>query len=224
MSIYEKVYRYSIYIILSNIIMFFDIGSNIGKWSLENIKYCDKIISIEASPLTFIKLVNNCKNDNIILLNYAVCNNNGNDIIFYQADCDTISTINKDWLTHESSRFYNNKYKEITCKTITIDKLIEQYGLPDLIKIDTEGGEYECIASLTQKVKLLCFEWASETNSISFKCIDYLFNLGYTQYYIQNEDNYVFRPQDNDFYDIHTIKTKLSNTIPKHDWGMIWCK
>ncbi len=204
--------------------MFFDIGSNIGKWSLENIKYCDKIISIEASPLTFIKLVNNCKNDNIILLNYAVCNNNGNDIIFYQADCDTISTINKDWLTHESSRFYNNKYKEITCKTITIDKLIEQYGLPDLIKIDTEGGEYECIASLTQKVKLLCFEWASETNSISFKCIDYLFNLGYTQYYIQNEDNYVFRPQDNDFYDIHTIKTKLSNTIPKHDWGMIWCK
>jgi FkbM family methyltransferase len=204
--------------------MYFDIGSNIGCWSLSNVNLCDKIISIEASPITFKKLVNNCKNKKIILLNYAVCNNNGNDITFYQANSDTLSTINKDWLTKDTSRFYNHPYTEIICKTITIDTLIEQYGLPDLIKIDVEGGEYECIVSLTQKVKLLCFEWASETNEITFKCIDYLFNLGYSQYYIQYQDNYLFRPQDNDFYDIFTVKTNLSNTIPKHDWGMIWCK
>jgi hypothetical protein len=204
--------------------MYFDIGSNVGNWSLSNINLCDKIISIEASPITFNRLVDNCKNDRIILLNYAVCNNNGNDITFYQADCDVYSTINKDWLTSETSRFYNQPYTEITCKTISIDKLIEQYGLPDLIKIDVEGGEYECIISLTQKVKLLCFEWASETNDITFKCIDYLYNLGYTQYCIQAQDNYLFRPQDNDFYDIYTVKTILSNTIPKYHWGMIWCK
>ena len=204
--------------------MYFDIGSNIGNWSLTNIELCDKIISIEASPITVTRLVDNCKNDRIILLNYAVCNNNCNDITFYQADCDVLSTINKEWLTSERSRFYNCQYKELTCKTISIDKLIEQYGLPDLIKIDVEGGEYECVSSLTQKVKLLCFEWASETNSITLNCIDYLYNLGYTKYYIQMEDNYSFRPEDNDFYDINTIKIKLLNTIPKEDWGMIWCK
>ena len=204
--------------------MYFDIGSHIGLWSLANIEQCNKIISIEASPITFKLLIDNCKNDNIVLLNYAVCNNNGNDITFYQAKCHVLSTINKDWLTKDTSRFYNSSYQEIICKTITIDKLIEQYGLPELIKIDVEGGEYECICSLTQKVKLLCFEWASEVNDITFKCIDYLLNLGYTQFYIQNGDNYLFRPQDNDYYDISTIKTNLSNTIPKQDWGMIWCK
>ena len=204
--------------------MYFDIGSNIGNWSLSNINLCDKIISIEASPITFKGLANNCKNDKIILLNYAVCNNNGNDIAFYQAKRHVLSTINKDWLTNDISRFYNQPYIEITCKTITIDKLIEQYGVPDLIKIDVEGGEYECIVSLTQKVKLLCFEWTSEVNDITFKCIDYLLNLGYTEFYIQNGDDYLFRPQDNDFYDISTTKTKLSDTIPKQDWGMIWCK
>jgi FkbM family methyltransferase len=162
--------------------MYFDIGSNIGNWALANINYCDKIISIEASPITFNKLVNHCKDDKIVLLNYAVCNNNGNDITFYQAECDLVSTMNKDWLTSNTSRFYNHPYTEITCKTITIDKLIEQYGLPDLIKIDVEGGEYECISSLTQKVNLLCFEWASETNILTFNCIDYLFNLGYTKF------------------------------------------
>jgi FkbM family methyltransferase len=204
--------------------MYFDIGSNIGNWALANINYCDKIISIEASPITFNKLVNHCKDDKIVLLNYAVCNNNGNDITFYQAECDLVSTMNKDWLTSNTSRFYNHPYTEITCKTITIDKLIEQYGLPDLIKIDVEGGEYECISSLTQKVNLLCFEWVSETNILIFNCIDYLFNLGYTKFYIQNMDDYTFRPGDNDFYDISSIKTKLINTIPKYDWGMIWCK
>jgi FkbM family methyltransferase len=204
--------------------MFFDIGANIGKWALANIHQCDKIISIEASPTTFDKLVDNCKHANIIVLNYAVCNNNGQDVVFYNAECDVLSTLNKDWLVSETSRFHNQPYREIICKTITIDKLIELYGLPDLIKIDVEGGEYECVSSLTQKVNLLCFEWASEVNAVTFKCIDYLFNLGYTQYYIQDCDDYTFKPQDDAFYDISTVKTKLSNTIPKQDWGMIWCK
>jgi len=204
--------------------MFFDIGANIGSWALSNINSCDKIISIEASPIIYNNLVQNCQNDKILLLNYAVCNNNGNDIDFYQAECDVLSTINIEWLTDSNSRFYNHPYTKITCKTITIDKLIEQYGVPDLIKIDVEGGEYECVTSLSQKVKLLCFEWASETNNITYKCIDYLYNLGYTQFYLQNQDNYSFRPNDDDFYDIYNIKIKLSNTIPKEDWGMIWCK
>jgi len=205
--------------------MFFDIGSNIGKWALANIKNCDKIISVEASPQTFEKLTQNCKNDNIILLNYAVCNNNGNDITFYYAhNEDVLSTLNKDWLTKNTSRFCNQPYTEITCKTITIDTLIDQYGLPDLIKVDVEGGEYECISSLTKKAKLICFEWASETNDITNHCIDYLFSLGYTDFFVQDRDDYLFRPKDGDYYDISTTKTKLSNTVPKRDWGMIWCK
>ena len=44
--------------------MYFDIGSNIGNWSLANIDQCDKIISVEASPITFCRLTDNCKNDN----------------------------------------------------------------------------------------------------------------------------------------------------------------
>jgi FkbM family methyltransferase len=203
--------------------MYFDIGSNIGLWSLANIDTCDKIISIEASHITFNRLFNNCKNINKLeLLNYAVCNNNGNDIIFYQANCDVLSTLNKEWLTNTTSRFYNQPYTEIICKTITLDKLIEVYGIPSLIKIDVEGGEYECITSLTRKVDNLCFEWASEVNDINFKCIDYLFNLGFTQFYLQFEDNYTFRPHE--YYDIDIIKGKLNNTIAKQDWGMIWCK
>lgn len=202
----------------------FDIGANIGNWTNANIHKYDKIVSIEASPITFKNLLQNCTNDKVIPLNYAVCNNSGNDITFYHANCSVLSTLNKDWLTSKSSRFYNEPYISIICKTITIDNLINTYGMPDLIKIDVEGGEYDCIASLTQKVNMLCFEWASEVNNITFNCIDHLYQLGFTQYYIQYCDDPTFRPSDNDFYDVSTIKTKLMNTVEKVDWGMIWCK
>jgi FkbM family methyltransferase len=204
--------------------MFFDIGSNIGKWSLENLNNCTKIIAIEASPDTFNKLINNTKDENkIVCLNYAVCNSDKEFIDFYNCSADTLSTINKDWLDSETSRFYNQfNYNIITCKTITIDKLIKEYGIPELIKIDVEGGEFECLSSLTQKVNNLCFEWASETNNITFNCLDYLENLGYNEFSIQFEDNYTYRPQ---FYkSINVIKEHLNRTTPKKEWGMIWCK
>lgn len=206
--------------------MIFDIGANIGLWSLNNINTSEKIIAVEASPITFTELVNNVsKYDKIIPVNFAVCNKNDyDDIKFYHANCHVVSTINKDWLTSENSRFHNFPYREIYCKTIKLDTLIQKYGVPDLIKIDVEGGEYECISSLTKKVNTLCFEWATEVNDTTFKCLDHLQNLGFTKYYIQNADNYTFRPQEEQYYDITEVKNLLLKTTLKVDWGMIWCK
>jgi FkbM family methyltransferase len=203
--------------------MYFDIGANIGDWALSNINNCERILAVEASPSTYIKLQENCHNNKIELLNYAVCNNNGEDITFYNSNSDTLSTLNKEWLTDKKSRFYNHDtYEEIICKTITIDKLIEQYGKPNLIKIDVEGGEYECVSSLTQKVDNLCFEWASEMNDVTFKCLDHLHKLGFDEFYIQLRDAYTFRPTE--YYDINTAKINLMNTTPKDHWGMLWCR
>lgn len=201
----------------------FDIGANVGRWTDANIGNYDKIIAVEASPNTFKRLKENCKNNNIEVLNYAICNNNGEDIKFYQAHADHLSTMNKDWLTDSNSRFYNQKYDEIICKTNTIDNLIMKYGKPNIIKVDVEGGEYECIKSLTQKVDCLCFEWASETNPITCKCLDYLCTLGFNLFYIQNTDKYTFIPDVRKYENVSNVKSKLSKMISKKDWGMIWC-
>jgi len=204
--------------------MFFDIGSNIGKWSLSNLNICNKIVAVEASPNTFNKLIDNVKNNSkIVCLNYAVCNSSKEYITFYDSQADTLSTINKDWLDSEDSRFYKyQNYSIIQCKTIKLDKLIEIYGVPNLIKIDVEGGEFECVSSLTQKVENLCFEWASETNQITFNCIDYLKTLGYTEFSVQLEDNYNYRPTV--YTNSNLVKNFLKQTTPKKEWGMIWVK
>lgn len=204
--------------------MFFDIGANIGNWSLANANHSEKIIAIEASPETFIKLTNNtCNHPKITCLNFAVCDSEEEYIEFYNCEANTLSTLNKDWLESEKSRFHHMfRYNTITCKTITIDKLIEMYGVPELIKVDVEGGEFQCISSLTQKVNNICFEWASEINDITCKCIDYLHNIGYQEFSIQFEDDFMYRPTT--YIDINSIKSILEKTTPKKEWGMIWAR
>jgi len=204
--------------------MFFDIGANIGLWAKANIQFTDKIIAVEASPITFMRLVQNVNNSNIVCLNFAACNNDGKDIPFYQGEADTLSTLNEEWFTSSESRFHNHPHFQIICKTITLDALISEFGVPDLIKIDVEAGEYDCISSLTQKVNLLCFEWASELNAITFKCLDYLLTIGFTEFYLQNGDSYTFRPESDDFYNVDTIKLLLINSVVRLDMGMVWCR
>jgi FkbM family methyltransferase len=207
----------------TNLSVCFDIGANIGNWALKNIDKYDKIISVEASKNTFDRLVKNVSNNNKILpLNFAVCDSTDEFIKFYDCESDVLSTINENWLNGGVSRF-NVKYKETFSKTVTIDKLIELYGVPDLIKIDVENAEYQCVKSMTKKYNMLCFEWASEFVDIVFKSLDYLYTLGYRSFFIQmNNDEYTFRPSE--YYDINKTKEILNNTTPKHEWGMIWSK
>lgn len=208
--------------------MFFDIGANVGKWTLANMNSANLIIAVEADPDTYKTLkIETGFTNKVIQMNYAVCDSKEDTIDFYKCSVNTISTMNLEWLASDKSRFHGNdgrEYEKISCKTISLDKIIEKHGMPSLIKIDVEGGEFECIRSLTQKVDILCFEWASELKDIAFLCIGYLFSLGFTKFYIQNEDNYTFRPKDSDYVDLNIIREALNKTTPKVDWGMIWCK
>ena len=60
-------------------------------------------------------------------------------------------------------------------------------------------------------------------NDITFLCLAHLKTLGYTQFNLQFQDNYTYRP--NIYNDtIESLTQKLNNTTAKVDWGMIWCK
>lgn len=119
--------------------MYFDIGANVGRWALANASATDKIIAIEADPQTHAKLVANTQGTNIVCENYAVCDS-VDYVTFYSCSTDTLSTLNRDWLTDLSSRFCGQPFTEIKCPAISIDTLIIKYGTPDLIKVDVEGA------------------------------------------------------------------------------------
>jgi FkbM family methyltransferase len=204
--------------------LIFDIGANVGKYSISNYNKCDKIIAIEADPNTFSKLQNNISQyPKITAINKCVSKIK-DQIDFLSCDVDTISTTNKEWLTSEKSRFYNYaNYKIIQINTITIDELVKIYGIPNLIKIDVEGGEFDAISSMSTKYEtIICFEWASELKDVIFDSLEYLEKIGYNYYSIQLKDDYLFFPSE--WSNISIVKSFIEKTIPKHDWGMIWCK
>lgn len=210
---------------LAKTMIAFDIGANIGAWSLANADRFKQIVAIEASPRTFARLKDMVSvRPEIVPVNVAVSNNNGRDIVFYEADADTLSTTNREWLTAPSSRFCGVGHRAITCKTTTIDALIDLYGVPDLIKIDVEGAELDCVTSLTRHVDTLCFEWASEMMETTRMCITYLESIGFTRFCIQHGDNYTFRPSECDYGGPDQVVALLGSMVPKVDWGMVWCR
>jgi FkbM family methyltransferase len=208
--------------------LYFDIGANVGLWSLENIKICKRIIALEPSITSYKILSQNCRNKKITCLNYAVSNENKKKVDFYEKDC--LSTINKNWLCSEKSRFYGVEYTKTTCDTITLDVLVKQYGIPDLIKIDVEGAEDLVISSLTKKVKTVCFEWAREFPIVTKNSINHLIKIGFTKFYVHPNGNPFFVPKEEEYTeDLKIIEYKLvkeenENWGKDWPWGMVWAK
>lgn len=204
--------------------LIFDIGANVGAYAVAN-QSGNKIISVEAVPGTYQQLQNNINSyGNIIALNYAVSKTPFSTTFYSCPPCNVLSTLNKDWLSADNSRFgyMKNSIVPIQVPTITLDSLVSQYGIPDILKVDVEGAEEEVVGTLTTKVPVLCFEWAAEWRESMYRTLDYVSSLGFSKYYIQDGDTYTFRPSEYNL-NIEDTKIKLSQTTDKNEWGMIWC-
>lgn len=202
--------------------LLFDIGANIGRWAIANCTGDNKVVSVEASPNTFKKLSTNTLGRNIVCLNYAVTSSSEPSVDFFDCIANTISTLDEKWLNDTSSRFFNQySYKKIKVNTITIDKLIADYGVPDILKVDVEGAENIVIKSLTSVAKTICFEWAAEWYDKTVDAIEHLERLGYSKYHIQNSDEYTYIPPNYELTKTELVKI-LQTKENKLDWGMIW--
>ena len=204
--------------------LYFDIGANVGLWSLKNIEKCKKIIAVEPSKNTFEELVKNCIEKNITCLNYAVTNEKKEEIDFYE--CNKVmaqaSTINKNWVFSKESRWYGLEHIKTTCKTISLDKLIEQYGIPDLITIDVEGAEDLVISSLAKKVKTLCFEWVREFPLITKNSVNHLMKIGFTKFYVEFGSKFTYVPKEEEYTEDLKIIEYMLTKEENNNWGMVW--
>ena len=227
----------------------FDIGFNRGDFSkvcLGQNPNCH-IIGVEANPSLYYDFV---KNDNINLLHYIVSDGTEESVDFFiDPFQDGISTASQEFM--ENSRFSKgskylrensaNWFKVGKVKTITIDKMIEVYGNPDMIKIDVEGYEYNVICGLTQKSGKICFECHEEESEKLEKIIDHLSNIGYEQFgmigfyeegdsfekltFSEYGDPHMVEPDN--YYSWKELKSDLDKCFKQErriNYGMVWAK
>ncbi len=93
----------------------------------------------------------------VTIVPYAVSDKTGEQVFFEDSADFAMGTLSPKW---EAQKAKTNiaKRKQTTVATITIDQLIEEYGVPDYVKIDVEGSEWQVIKGLSQPVRLLSFE------------------------------------------------------------------
>jgi len=135
----------------------------------------------------------------------------------------------------------NSNIDKIETKTINLEKMVELFGKPDLIKIDIEGYEKKAILGLSEKAEKICFEWTEEMLSDLIDSFDHLKDLGYTQfsvlgffeekekleYLIYDEAGDEFLKEPEAYHSYETIVQELKKTcIPNRrvNWGMAWVK
>lgn len=220
--------------------MLFDVGANRGDVVFVGTKNgFNKIIALEPAPRIYKELVSNFLYDSrVIPLKLAVSDSIDQTIEFYEAEEDGLSTINKDWLTSETMPYNGKPYRTIRANTITIDKLAEIYGEPDLIKIDVEGAEWSVFKGMTKYYGMLTFEWTQETIEEHQKQIKYLKDLGYKEVAPQFIEHHLTDPKIwldiNNFDMLQWVKEnslawvqgdwKNSNLRPTADVGMCWVR
>jgi FkbM family methyltransferase len=174
--------------------LIFDIGYNEGEFTEVCFgKYPNaSVIAVEANPNLCVNPKRNFSlNYNFLLLNNLVSNVVGDAIDFYISPyASGVSTASTEFI--KNSRFTKGSKnveansiqwnEPIKVESVTIDSMIERYGIPDLIKIDVEGYEYTVLSGLTQKANDICFEWHEEEKDSLYKILDHLQSIGYTQF------------------------------------------
>lgn len=203
----------------------YDIGGNVGKFTEVALSLYPNahVVIVEANDGLISHLSSKFSGKNVTIINKAMSNIENVEIDFYLSNADTISTASTEWITNSRFTGTYNWNRVLKKKTITLDKLLEAYPEPDIIKIDVEGYELEVIKGLTTKQKKLCFEWAEEQSKNIIATCDYLENLGYLEFGFIEADEYLQEPSE--WLDKTSCIRKM-NMVPerKLKWGMIWVK
>ncbi len=169
----------------------FDIGANIGNRTEAFLKLGANVVAVEPQDICMRKLLNKYDNNNkVFLVHKALGEEEGTGNIML-SNSHTVSSMSKEWINcvKDSDMFFTSTsafqwHKTVPVPITTLDKLIEDYGSPTFCKIDVEGFEHQVIKGLSQKIKIISFEFTPTPKFINsaIESIKHLDNIGTVQF------------------------------------------
>ncbi|HZI54901.1 MAG TPA: FkbM family methyltransferase [Chitinophagaceae bacterium] len=138
----------------------FDIGANMGSRVATFLLLKAKVVALEPQKKCVQELEKVFGKYDVTVIPKGVGSKNETKE-FFLADDSLISSFNQEWIEGmKSSHFQKKKWdKTEKIEIVTLDMLMKEYGVPEFIKIDTEGFELEVIKGLSTPVKALSFEY-----------------------------------------------------------------
>lgn len=151
----------------------FDVGANIGNRVDAFLNIGARVIAIEPQE-TCVTFLEKKYGNQIKIINKGV-GAKEELLDFYISESSALSSFSTDWIksVDKSNRFQNSNWKKVQkIKITTLDKIINECGLPVFIKIDVEGYETEVLMGLSHKIKTLSFEYTVPEQTLkALSCI-----------------------------------------------------
>jgi FkbM family methyltransferase len=164
-------------------LLFFDVGANEGQITNLFLNFDSKVVSVEPDYICQkILKARFSSNKRFTLIEKGLSNHEGRAVMHIHKDGSAINTLSEKWKdTLEGGKYstnYNYSEKKENIDLTTLSNLINLYGVPQLIKIDVEGHEYEVIQNLKCVVPVVVFEAnMPEFLEETIACIKHLDNL-----------------------------------------------
>lgn len=174
----------------------FDIGANMGSRVASFLMLKARVVAVEPQEICMNELKKTFHDHPVYFEKKGVGAKQGMEVMFIATN-SLISSFSKSWIDvmkdkHRKNNWDRSEQVEIT----TLDLLIEKYGLPAFIKIDTEGYELEVLKGLSQPVKDLSFEYTlPDPQEKTIACINIIEKI-YDQHALFNlsvEESYEFK-------------------------------
>ncbi len=159
----------------------FDVGASVGDRTKIFLKLGAKVVAVEPQDECVRYLKALYRSDRRLVIIHKALGASEGEAELLISNASTISSLSHAWIeaVKRSGRFsdYSWEKKQVVQMT-TLDRLIEQYGVPSFVKVDVEGFEYEVIKGLSRPVRTVSLEFTPELIESTFKCIEHLQLLG----------------------------------------------
>lgn len=140
----------------------FDIGANLGTMTRVFASLGARVVAVEPNPDCARHIQLSTSQKSVEVLQAAIGTANGLGVLKVSDRKDKMSSLSAEWceaVSKENADYLGMWKREMTVPVITLDALVERYGLPAYIKIDVEGYEEEALKGLSQCPPLLSFEF-----------------------------------------------------------------
>jgi FkbM family methyltransferase len=161
----------------------FDIGSHVGDRIGSFRRLGARVVAVEPQPLCTRAIRAIYAGDDQVTLVEAACGAYaGNIRLHVNSRNPTISTVSAHFLqaANGADGWAHEVWDdEIDVRCVTLDSLLNRYGVPTFVKIDVEGFEDAVLAGLNRPLPALSFEFTTIERALARRCVDRLTSLGF---------------------------------------------
>jgi FkbM family methyltransferase len=158
----------------------FDVGANLGQKSDVLLAIGARVVLLEPNSNCDADLNFQFKDKSSATIVRAAVGPREGTIKIYANGSGAAASVDPNW----NKRLFGDSYvtTAVEVPMTTLNRLIQQFGRPDYIKIDIEGYEEEALKGLSVRVPVVSFEFFHQRPVALFNCLELLSRFGPIQF------------------------------------------